>query len=269
MEQWDNLKQYFLVFLPKQKSFVREIKEAARYKRIVQNLKLNLTLPYLAFVVFIAHSFDDFLVFFQSSEPLIHILYERMKDLLTKIMSYFIKKKYLVEEKDGKFVPKSFSSVLNVNVAKSDNHKAIKSVDVGTKCKSYFAESLIIDDEETSFRKQVVNFYVRVSQYLINNLPFDGKPIKDAQYINPLKRNDPHARTAISNLALEIIKVFSDKYASVFNVNSSIDSDQLCDIIRSQFQCYQLEDIPESLYIAESIVEEKQSEQTSYWKQAF
>ena len=93
-----------------------------------------------------------------------------MKDLLTKIMSYFIKKKYLVEEKDGKFVPKSFSSVLNVNavlnvnVATSDNHKAIKSVDIGTKCKSYFAESLIIDDEETSFRKQVVNFYVRVSQ---------------------------------------------------------------------------------------------------------
>ena len=186
--------------MPKRKNFVREIKETARYKRTVQNLKSNLTLPYLAFVVFIAHSFDDFLVLFQSSEPLIHISYERMKDLLTKIMSYFIKKKYLVEEKDGKFVPKSFSSVLNVNVAKSDIHKPIKSVDIGTKCKSYFAESLIIDDEETSFRKQVV------SQYLIKNLPFDVKLIKDAQYINPLKRNDPHARTAISNLAVEIIK---------------------------------------------------------------
>ena len=178
-------------------------------------------------------------------------------------MSYFIKKKYLVEEKDGKFVPKSFSSVLNVNVAKSDNHKAIKSVDIGTKCKSYFAKSLIINDES------LINFYVRVSQYLINNLPFDVKLIKDAQYINPLKRNDPHARTAISNLALEISKVFGDKYASVFSVNSSIDSDQLCEIIRSQFQYYQLEDIPESLYIAESIVEEKQSAQASYWKQAF
>ena len=192
--------------MPKRKNFVREIKETARYKRTVQNLKSNLTLPYLAFVVFIAHSFDDFLVLFQSSEPLIHISYERMKDLLTKIMSYFIKKKYLVEEKDGKFVPKSFSSVLNVNVAKSDIHKPIKSVDIGTKCKSYFAENLIIDDEETSFRKQVVNFYIRVSQYLIKNLPFDVKLIKDAQYINPLKRNDPHARTAISNLAVEIIK---------------------------------------------------------------
>ena len=89
-----------------------------------------------------------------------------------------------------------------------------------------------------------------MSQYLINNLTFDVKLIKDAQYISPLKRNDPHARTAISNLALEIMKVFGDKYASIFNVNSSINSDQLCDIIRSQFQCYQLEDIPESLYIA-------------------
>ena len=69
LEQWDNLKQYFLVFLPQQKNFVREIKETARYKRIVQNLKSNLTLPYLAFVVFIVHSFDDFLVLFQSSEP--------------------------------------------------------------------------------------------------------------------------------------------------------------------------------------------------------
>ena len=132
--------------MPKQKNFVREIKEAARYKRIVQNLKSNLTLPCLAFVVFIAHSFDYFLVLFQSSEPLINILYERMKDLLAKTIFCFIKKKYLVEEKDGKFVPKSFSSVLNVNVAKSDDYKAIKSVDIGTKCKSYFAESLITDD---------------------------------------------------------------------------------------------------------------------------
>ena len=94
LEQWNNSKQYFLAFLPKQKNFVREIKETARYKRTVQNLKSNLTLPYLAFVVFIAHSFDNFLVLFQSSEPLIHTLYERMKDLLTKIMSYFIKKKF-------------------------------------------------------------------------------------------------------------------------------------------------------------------------------
>ena len=66
----------FYRFLPKQRNFNSEIKGTIRYQRIKQNLKLELTLPHLAFVPFIAQDFEDFLVIFQSNEPLIHLFYE-------------------------------------------------------------------------------------------------------------------------------------------------------------------------------------------------
>ena len=48
-----------------------------------QNLKSELTVPYFTFVSFIT------LVMFQSIEPIIHLLYERIADLSTKLMTDF------------------------------------------------------------------------------------------------------------------------------------------------------------------------------------
>ena len=39
IEQWPNLKEYFITFLPKQKEFKQIIKETKRYKQIVEVLK--------------------------------------------------------------------------------------------------------------------------------------------------------------------------------------------------------------------------------------
>ena len=44
------------------------------FQSIKQNLKSELTLPYLAFVSFIARGFEAFLAMFQSTESLIHLL---------------------------------------------------------------------------------------------------------------------------------------------------------------------------------------------------
>ena len=48
-----------------------------------QNLKSELTVPYFTFVSFIT------LVMFQSIEPIIHLLYERIADLSTKLVTDF------------------------------------------------------------------------------------------------------------------------------------------------------------------------------------
>ena len=75
IQQWDNLFQYFIVFYLSKKRFNREIKGTILFQSIKQNLKSELTLPYFTFVSFIT------LVMFQSIEPIIHLLYERIADL--------------------------------------------------------------------------------------------------------------------------------------------------------------------------------------------
>ena len=61
---------------------------------------------------------------------------------------------------------------------------------------------------------------------------FEVKPLKDVQFIHPLKRNDPHATNAISHLAVYFIEVFRIKFFLVFN-NSNVIKKELCDIICS------------------------------------
>ena len=86
IEQWSNLKEYFLPFIPEQKEFKRSIKGTKQYESIAECVKDNMTLPYLFFTVFLAHQYETFLVTFQSEKPFIHML-------LTNLLENFVGKK--------------------------------------------------------------------------------------------------------------------------------------------------------------------------------
>ena len=98
VEQWDNLIEYFLKFLPKQKDAFRKIKKTARYQRLVEALEDSITLAYVSFCAFIARGFEMLLLPFQSDRPMIHLLYPEMQSLLRNLMMKFIRAKYLTEE---------------------------------------------------------------------------------------------------------------------------------------------------------------------------
>ena len=81
----ENLIEYFLVNLPKQSNFKGKngIKENKTYRRIKESLESELTKPYLSFIAFVSlafvsQDFDSFLFLFQSDEPLIDLLYQKM-----------------------------------------------------------------------------------------------------------------------------------------------------------------------------------------------
>ena len=76
-------------------------------------------------------------------------------------------------------------------------------------------------------KTNVLSFFVTVSQYLIENIPFDVKLLKDVQFIHPLKRNDPHATNSISRLALQFIEVLGSKFYLVFDINSNVTKEEL------------------------------------------
>ena len=91
LEQLPNLKEYFLEFLPKTKEFSK-LKTSERYLRICNQLIDDTTEIYLSFCAFCAEDFESFLTQFQFDQPMIHVLYDGMFNLLTNLMKRFIKK---------------------------------------------------------------------------------------------------------------------------------------------------------------------------------
>lgn len=74
IDHWENLSEYFLVFLPKQKSFDREIFCTERYIAIETALKGgDVTKLYMSFAIYLAGIMQPFLLRFQLKKPVIHL----------------------------------------------------------------------------------------------------------------------------------------------------------------------------------------------------
>ena len=74
LEQMENLREYFLKEIPKQKGFNEKngLANNDQYKRIASVLKDPKAEIYMSFVVFISQSFNRFLRPLQTSLPMIH-----------------------------------------------------------------------------------------------------------------------------------------------------------------------------------------------------
>lgn len=265
IEQWSNLQEYFLTFLPKQKEFKQSIKETKRYKQIVEVLKDELALPYLSFTSFLANQYEGYLLKFQSEEPLIHMLHSGMSNLLTGLMKCFVNKKTLFESNGVTLKP--IDSLVYLNLNQNNNLKSRSLIEVGTHAKLLLQG--ITDDLEKSFRSACLKSYKEATIYLQQNLPFNNKVIEYSQYLHPEKRNHVSSKSAISNLALKLTDVFGNQSQSVFQTSGT--SNEIVDLVRSQWSMYQIEDIQPSLYIVEESGEsskERKSNQNSYWKYA-
>ena len=260
LEQWPNLKEYFLNFLPRQKNFKSEISKTQRYIRIKTALTEPLTEAYISFVAFVAHDFESFLLPFQSGEPMIHLLHPAMCKLLHSLQSKFIRKKFL---------PDDTNDCIAIDVNKKENIKYLHLIDIGTKAKVMFSDSTFFpEDKQTKFRKDCLQFYVTSVQYLQEKLPFNVQLLKHAQYLHPEKRNNNRATSAISNLALKITTVLEKCLSNVFSLPSSTSKEEVVDRIRDQWILYQNEDLNKEWYLNSDSEQCLSRQQQSYWKRA-
>ena len=185
LKQWKNLTEYFLVYLPKQSNFKwkNEIKENKRYQCIKESLESELTQPYLSFIAFVSQDFDSFLYHCQSDEPLIHILYQKMGDLLFNLMNTFCKNGCVYEDSMSSI--KATCDLVEVDVTLQRTQKSGKNIDIGTKTKLLLIESSPSDAEKLSFRRECLKFYASAVTYLQENLPFKVSLIKHSRYLHP------------------------------------------------------------------------------------
>ena len=87
----------FKNFLPNQKTSKQKFENIKKYERIIEKLKNEKTPVYFAFLAVVGHIFEAFLLPCQHEQSLIHILYLEMCDLITKLLTKFVRKKYLCE----------------------------------------------------------------------------------------------------------------------------------------------------------------------------
>ena len=88
IEQMPGIREYFLTFLPaaeKSKPPKERLTEKKPYLRIVQYLKSPTSISELRFVVSSAKMFSGFVKLFQRDEPLIHVLYTELYELVKKM----------------------------------------------------------------------------------------------------------------------------------------------------------------------------------------
>ena len=99
----------------------------------------------------------------------IHIVYPEMSKLLTSLMSKFVKSKLLRDDSNN---TKSVTELLTLNVKDAKNCKPFKLIDIGTKAKFSFPESLDITSKEKKFWHNCLEAYQTFVSHLKLKLPW-------------------------------------------------------------------------------------------------
>ena len=137
LEEYANLKKYFLVTLPQTKGFDYKngVGKTERYIRIKSALEDDLTPILLAFVAYTTNVYSPFVILLQREEPLIHILHTQMKKLMYDILSNVLEKSFLTSCmcKDGKEI--TLASLQNLDFSTLDPKHLKAQPVVGSKAK--------------------------------------------------------------------------------------------------------------------------------------
>ena len=261
LDQYPNIKEYFLKFFPKEKNFRSTVEKTDRYKRICKYLNDPLVEAALSFCGYIANDFEEFLKPFQSNEPKIHLMYPAMCQLVANIMHKFVSRKVLSGDA---------AKNIAINVEKTENLKPVKLFDVGTKGKQLLSDPTFSKADQTKFRNGCMNFYKKSTKYLVDHLPLNRPILQYAQYLHPEKRNAHGATNAISNLAFKVASVMKGRHSSVFDLPASTTVDEVCDKVRDQWLRYQYEEVKDDWYKRDTndVPTTSKVSQASYWQDA-
>ena len=117
-----------------------------------------------------------------------------MENLLWNTMRKFIRSKYLHNLQNGNKTRVFPTELLLIDVNDKKYPKSLKSLDIGTKAKSMFAASDVLDmcEEGKKFRQNCLSTYINTVAHMTTILPFNTF-LKNCSYIHPLKRNETNA----------------------------------------------------------------------------
>lgn len=184
IEQWPALKCYFLDFIPKKRS---HLMNTAKYKLIATSLKQNDIEAQLYFVVSSAQVFTSFTRLFQKEEPLIHVLYDSLYQLLFTVIGKVCKAETLMPilEMEQMFSPGNLLPIAKVEVC--DQARLLI--------------SKLPEKDKLSFLSKVQKHYVAAAKHLLEKTPIKHNCIlKNFQCLQPKERTKSKSVIHIKNM---------------------------------------------------------------------
>lgn len=171
----------------------RKMPKSVNFKLIrdaVNNPDMKVKLQFLLSVIPL---FEQFLQDFQTDQPMIHVLYSRMKDLLFTILRRFVKGDIV-----NSMAPEDLKSAdLGISNQLSDEDivmGAARQELSGLKNESHKHREIL----------GVRSFYLAVAKYMIRRLPLDNKVLKAVTCLSPVRRFDESSVSDVEVLAREL-----------------------------------------------------------------
>lgn len=192
LDQWENMCEYFLKFLPSQKSQGKHL-NTERYKRIRAALKNPVMPSFLAFLTFTHKYFENFSLCFQSESPKIHVLYEEMNNLIRSVMTQVLKDS-VVAKKEG-------NDLGEIKLDNKDNWKKLSDIEVGMRAKNLIQK--VSENDRKLFLMAVRKAVFSTVNYMKTNFPYCNQILKDMDIFRPLDTKKPitYGLHAISRIA--------------------------------------------------------------------
>ena len=229
--------------LPVLKDLWDKEKQSGRVKTICQILQDTLILAEMYFIKSVLELFLRITRMFQTSEPLIHILYDEMSTLVLQLMG-----RCLTPEAIG---DKSGRELYEVDLDKKENW--LREVNIGeaakTELKKLKDDRKISDASYSSFFRRAKQLYRTGISELLRTFPLKNSLLLYLQVLHPTIRNVPQSKGAIKQVATRI-KAFP---------RGEIDK------LSNEWLEYMSEEIPEDWYrhISENTDDDEEEEDTA------
>ena len=143
--------------------------------------------------------FEQFLLLFQKSTPVTHLLYDSICDLLKRIMRRFMKSEAL-ENVEG-------SSLAELNCKDASLQLEDKDVVIGDSTKKALKE--LTAEQQRQMMLGIRSFFQSAAKHLQKKLPLNNRVLRQLGCLNPTKRKEDSTVTSIEGLATVLLPSIS------------------------------------------------------------
>lgn len=181
VDQWPNILEYFIKFVPAQKEQqFKKVQKTDRFRSILKVIKNEESKIFLLFAIYICSLVEEFIKLFQSSEPVIHLLYPAIGDLLYKIMSNFVPTKELQISRKRK----TTSELGKIDLDKITLLK-LDEINFGNEANLEIKKMAKKGKDPSPLKTQFKKAYVVLVKSLQDTLPCRSDTLRYLQYLHP------------------------------------------------------------------------------------
>ena len=135
------------------------------------------------FLVSVVDIFNPFLKFYQTEEPLVHLLYDQLGTLLTVLLGRFIRKDLVVN--------KAARKLSKIRLEVVENHLAYSELEIGEQTRQEIEK--LSEEKQKKFALGAKSFLIAATKHLVNKLPLDNLILRSSIVLKPDVRSEDWA----------------------------------------------------------------------------